>query len=276
MNGAELASALRAGRRVYGTCIVSTSPKWPGMIAGLGLDFVFIDTEHMPIPRDQLAWMCQAYAGLNLAPIVRIPEPDPYRACMALDGGAAGIIAPYVESIEQVRALRGAVKFRPLKGHRLRKMLEGAETLEPELAAYLAGANAGRVMVVNIESVPAIEALDDLLAVPDIDALLIGPHDLSLNLGIPEQYRHPGFNEAVSAIIRKARARGVGVGIHFSFGIDHEIGWAKEGANLILHSSDLFLVREALAADLKRFRDALGDHAKPTDHGKTDRDMTVI
>jgi len=258
MNGIELSAALRNGRRVYGTCIVSPSPRWPGMIAGLGLDFVFLDTEHIPLQRDQLSWMCQAYAGLGLAPIVRIPEPDPYRACMALDGGAAGVIAPYVESVEQVRELRGAVKFRPLKGRRLERMLEGQEVLEDELAAYLARMNAGRLMIVNIESVPALDALDDILDVPDIDALLIGPHDLSLNLGIPEQYGHPKFNEAISTIIRKARAKGVGVGLHFSFGIEHEIRWAQEGANLMLHSSDLFACRDGLAADFNTFRNALG------------------
>jgi 4-hydroxy-2-oxoheptanedioate aldolase len=268
MNAIQLQSALRSGRRVYGTCIVSTSPKWPGMIASSGLDFVFLDTEHIPIDRAQLAWMCSAYGALNLAPIVRVPEPDPHLACMALDGGAAGVVFPYVESVAQVLALRGAVKFRPLKGRRLYNKLEGTEDLEPELAEYLAGWAAGRLMIVNIESIPALEALDEILAVPDLDALLIGPHDLSLNLGVPEQYAHPRFKQAISTIIRKARAKNVGVGLHFSFGIDAEIEWAKEGANFIVHSSDFFLTRDAIAADLRKFRTQLGERpegpAKPT------------
>ncbi len=262
MNGIQLQAALHSGRRAYGTCIVSTSPKWPGMIAASGLDFVFLDTEHIPIDRAQLSWMCAAYGALNLAPIVRVPEPDPYLACMALDGGAAGVVFPYVESIAQVQALRGVVKFRPLKGRRLRNKLECKEDLEPELAEYLAGWAAGKLMIVNIESIPAMEALDDILAVPDLDALLIGPHDLSLNLGIPEQYAHPKFKKAISTIIQKARAKNVGVGLHFSFGIDAEIEWAKEGANFIIHSSDFFLTRDALAADLKKFKRELGESAK--------------
>lgn len=262
MNGIELQAALHAGRRVYGTCIVSTSPKWPGMIAASGLDFVFLDTEHIPIDRAQLAWMCAAYGALNLAPIVRVPEPDPYLACMALDGGAAGVAFPYVESVAQVDALRGAVKLRPLKGRRLRDKLDGKEDLEPELAEYVAGWAAGKLMIVNIESIPALEALDDILAVPDLDALLIGPHDLSLNLGVPEQYAHPKFKQAISTIIRKARAKNVGVGLHFSFGIGAEIEWAKEGANFIVHSSDFFLTRDALAADLMKFRSELGERSK--------------
>jgi len=258
----ELAVALHRGERVYGTCITSTSPKWPAMAVAAGLDFVFLDTEHIPIDRAQLAWMCAAYGAAGLPPVVRIPSPDPYAACMALDGGAAGVVAPYIETAAQVRDLRGAVKLRPLKGRRMRDAVETGEPLEPKLADYLANWNAGRLMIVNIESVPALEALDEILAVPDIDALLIGPHDLSLNLGIPEEYDHPRFNEAVSLIIRKAREKHVGVGLHYSFGIANEIRWAQEGANFIVHSTDMFLVREALAADLARFREALGEQAR--------------
>jgi 2-keto-3-deoxy-L-rhamnonate aldolase RhmA len=117
-------------------------------------------------------------------------------------------------------------------------------------------------MIVNIESAAALEALDQILDVPDLDALLIGPHDLSLNLGIPEQYAHPKFKQAVSTIIRKARAKNVGVGLHFSFGIDAEIEWAKEGANFIVHSSDFFLTRDALAEDLQKFKRELGERCE--------------
>ena len=270
MNGKELVKALHDGTRVYGTCVVSPSPMWPPMIAGLGMDFVFIDTEHVAIGRETLSWMCRAYTALGLAPVVRIPKPDPFLACMALDGGAVGVIAPYLESVDQVRELRGAVKLRPLKGQRLQNYLAGTETLEPEVQQYLDTRNADRVMVVNVESVPALKALDDILAVPGIDALLVGPHDLSINLGIPEQYTHPRFLEAIGTIIAKARKAGVGVGIHYSGGIDLEIAWAREGANFIIHSSDVSLVNDALKRDLAEFKRQLGDVAPQEVSGATD------
>ena len=100
MDSSELKRRLRAGERAYGTLIVSPSPRWPDMVAKLGLDFVFIDTEHIAIDRDRLSWMCQTYRGLGLPPLVRIPSPDPYQACMVLDGGAAGVIAPYLETAD--------------------------------------------------------------------------------------------------------------------------------------------------------------------------------
>ena len=88
MTGAALRAALRSGERVYGTCVVSPSPLWPKMIAGTGVDFVFIDTEHIPLDRSQVSWMCQAYSALGVPPIVRIPSCDASLACMAIDGGA--------------------------------------------------------------------------------------------------------------------------------------------------------------------------------------------
>ena len=63
---------------------------------------MFIDTEHVALPRDKLSWMCRAYAAAEIAPIVRVPEPEPFRVCEYIDGGALGIVAPYVESVEQV------------------------------------------------------------------------------------------------------------------------------------------------------------------------------
>ena len=115
MKGNEIIECLRSGKRVYGTLTVSTSPIWPKVVKSLGVDFVFIDTEHIPIDRNELSWMCIAYQNMDIAPIVRIQSPDPYLASMALEGGASGVIAPYIESVDQVLDLVGAVKKNPSK-----------------------------------------------------------------------------------------------------------------------------------------------------------------
>jgi 2-keto-3-deoxy-L-rhamnonate aldolase RhmA len=259
MNGKELIKALHAGERVYGTMIVSTSPHWPAAVKSAGVDFVFIDTEHIAIDRTTLAWMCQCYRALGLAPLVRIPSPDPYQATVALDNGASGVIAPYVETSEQVRQLRGAVKFRPLKGRVLEEALNGERELDAAASQYVHERCAENVLLVNIESTPALAALDGILAVADIDAVLIGPHDLSCSLGVPEQYAHPCFEKAVQTIIAKVRAHGVGVGVHYWWGIEDELRWVKAGANLIVHSGDIVLFADALRDDLRRFREACAD-----------------
>ncbi len=252
-----MAQALRAGRTVFGTLIVSPSPRWPEAVRGCGLDFVFIDTEHIAIDRAELSWMCQAYAALGLTPLVRIPSPDPYTATMVLDGGAAGVVAPYIESVEQVRALRGAVKLRPIKGRKLEGLLDGAPA-EPDLDRYIKNGARNRLLIVNIESVPAIDALDDILAVPDLDGVLIGPHDLSCNLGIPEQFDHPDFLKTCETIFQKARAGNVGAGIHFWGTVEQHARFLELGANLLIHSADISLFQRHLRLELAELKKTAG------------------
>lgn len=266
MNALELKNAMRSGKRVYGTMTVAPSPLWVSQIKRLNLDFVFIDTEHIPIDRAQVAWMCQAYRAMNVAPLVRVTSPDPFQATNLLDGGAAGIVVPYVETVEQVKMMRGAVKMRPLRGQLLQNIVDGKSELSGDLKPYIEKHNREHLLILNIESQPAIDALDEILEVPDIDAVLIGPHDLSCSLGIPEQYHHPKFEEAVREIFRKARAKNIGAGVHFWAGLDQQITWAKETEmNVIVHRADILNFVESMSRELAEIRQALGDETQPTD-----------
>jgi 2-keto-3-deoxy-L-rhamnonate aldolase RhmA len=265
MDGKELRQKLHDGERVYGTLITGDSPRWPQAVTSIGLDFVFIDTEHLSLDRQKTSWMCQVYSALHLAPIVRIPSPDPFQAIMVLDGGAHGVIAPYIEDPSQVRTLVGAVKYRPLKGKLLHNLLENSYQPDPETRAYLDEYNSNNLLIVNIESLPALEILDEILSVGGLDAVLIGPHDLSISLGVPEQYTHPAFLQAVETIISKARYYSLGAGLHATYpnALEQELVYAKMGANLFVHQGDLISFRVALRYDLDALKLALGDHQKP-------------
>jgi 4-hydroxy-2-oxoheptanedioate aldolase len=256
MNASEFTQRFRAGLPLLGTLIVSPSPMWPAALEGCGLDFVFIDTEHIALDRAQLSWMCQTYARMGLPPMVRIPSPDPYEATKVLDGGAAALVAPYIESAEQVKALCGAVKLRPIKGQRLDHRLCGT-AFEPALEGYVNQRN-GQALIVNIESVPAMNVLDEILAVPGLDGILIGPHDLSCSLGMPEEYQRPEFLAACETIFRKARAAGLGAGIHWWGTVEENARFMKMGANLINHSADISLFRKHLRQDIAELRQAAG------------------
>src|SRR5262245_38768282 len=133
MNGRQIIQALHEGQYVFSSAMISTSPLWPAQVRQLGIDFVFIDTEHIPIDRQTLAWICQAYVAMGLPSVVRLPRNDPFEACKALDAGAGGVVGPYIETPDQVRELVGAVKLRPLKGKRLQEGLRDRGTLQPEL-----------------------------------------------------------------------------------------------------------------------------------------------
>jgi 2-keto-3-deoxy-L-rhamnonate aldolase RhmA len=259
MDAREFLDRLKKGERLYGTAVLSPSPLWPLAVRRAGLDFVFIDTEHTPFDRTVLAQMCLAYKGCGLPPLVRIPSADPQEARKVLDGGASGVLAPYIESPEQVRELVGATKLRPLKGERLREALQKQDSLTPELKDYLRDWNEENFLMINIESVPAMERLDRILAEPGLDGVIIGPHDLSISLGLPEQYRDSRFEDAVGQIISRAREKGLSVGIHLSQEAELQIKWAKAGANIIMHSSDIALFQQRLKEDIAAIRCALRD-----------------
>jgi 4-hydroxy-2-oxoheptanedioate aldolase len=257
----DLKKKLQQGRYVFGTCITTGTPRWAGQVVGANLDFVFLDTEHIALDRAELSSLCNQYKALGITPIVRIPKPDPYRASQVIDDGAIGVIAPYLETVDQIKELVGATKYRPLKGERLVAILAGETRNSNELKSYLDQYNHGNLCIANIESVPAVERLDDLLTVEGLDGVFIGPHDLSINMGIPEQYDHPDFIAMVKTIIQKSRKYTLGVGIHFSLEPERQAFWINEGVNIVVHSSDMALFSQRLRADMAILRQAAGTTA---------------
>ena len=267
MKANELRRLLHEGERtVLGTCVVSPSTKWPGLVASCGLDFVFIDTEHIALNRETVSWMCRTYTAMGIPPLVRIPTQDPDDATVALDDGAAGVIIPYVEDPEVVRSMVGASKLRPLKGERARRALDGEE-LEPELQSYIENHNSDHILLTNIESVPAMDRIDEILSQQGLDCVLIGPHDLSTSLGVPEQYDHPRFLEACAFILGKARTAGIGAGIHHWLAPEKQVQFVEMGANLLIHKADAIFLSEGLRDELSQIRGLLGQESGPNHAG---------
>lgn len=267
----KLQNKLKRGENIYGTCIVSNSSLWPDVVQDTMLDFVFIDTEHISLARNEIANLCQTYKSLGISPIVRIPQSDASTACIVKDAGAVGVVIPYVERVEQVRDLVGATKYRPLKGLHLRNLLMGKVELTDELRAYLSNYNKGSLSIINIESKAGLSNLNALLNVSGLDGVIIGPHDLSISMGMPEDYDNPKFERAVKEIIHRTRDKGLAVGIHLPGNPDLQIKWMKEGVNIVLHSSDLFLFGQKLKEDISKIKIAVGNMSQL--HKKTIPDI---
>ena len=269
MTNLSLKQKLKNGENVYGTCVTATGAIWPSVAKRAGLDFVFLDTEHIPLGRNELAVLCQQFRALDITPIVRIPNPDPFLACQAIDGGALGVVAPYIESRDQILELVGATKYRPLKGDLLYKHLYEIEPISAKVQEYVDNLNKDHLCIANIESVPALDRLDEILSVPGLDAVFIGPHDLSVSLGIPEEYNHPEFEKAVTTIIQQTRAKGLAIGIHFSLEPERQIQWMKVGVNIVVHSFDIALFSQRLKFDMDLIRAAAGDRKSLPDNSPT-------
>eukprot|EP00966_Prymnesium_polylepis_P021330 490519-Prymnesium_polylepis.1 len=254
----DLAALFRRSSVAYGTLMLSPLPAFASAVASTGVDFVFIDTEHVPLDRGNLAHMCFAYRSLGLPPLVRIPKADPVLARAVIDAGACGVVASYTETVEQAEELRRAVKLRPLQGERLELAMRQPEQFaeeSPRTAAFIAERNAPLALVLNIESGAAIRNLEALLAVPGVDGVLVGPHDLSCSLGVPEDFESDIFQDALKTIFCKARAAGIGAGIHQGMppttaGMtpDDATRWIVEfGCNVYVHAADVNLFATQLA-----------------------------
>jgi 4-hydroxy-2-oxoheptanedioate aldolase len=264
MRGELVREKLRNGERVYGTHIVSLgNPVDARLRAGLESDFVFICTEHMPIDRTEVSMMCQFYAAHGCSPIVRIPYPDPHGAAMAIDAGAQGILAPYVETVDEVKDLVGAVRYRPIKGEFLRDMLDGRRAPKPKLRDFFGRFNRDLYLIIGIESMAAIDRLESLIGIDGVDGVFLGPHDITCSMEIPEEYDNPAFIRTVVDVIKRCRKLGRGVGIHMDQTKAACRAFHKAGANFLLHGADVVLMRERVNRDFRALRAQAGDVFTP-------------
>ena len=119
----------------------------------------------------------------------------------------------------------------------MRRAVETGELPSDATRRYLEERNANNVCIIGIESVPAIENLDNILRVDGIDAVFVGPNDLTISLGIPDDYGHPAYEEALRTILRACKARGVATLIHHQT-VELSRKWLREGARFVLYSSD--------------------------------------
>lgn len=258
MNGAELKAKTRAGGIVYGTMLsAARNPRWATTVAGLGLDYVIIDSEHAPRGRTEIADLLAGLNSVDVVSIVRVPIPSSHYITMALDAGAQGILAPYCETPDEVREVVGATKWRPLKGELVRRVVEQGEFPSDASREYLERRNRNSICIVGIESVPAMEALDDIVAIEGVDAIFVGPNDLSISLGVPDQYEHPDYEAALRTIIATCQGRGIPVLIHHQTP-DLSAKWLREGARFVLHCTETRAVHNAFREEFGAIR-AVGE-----------------
>ncbi|HEX7008567.1 MAG TPA: aldolase/citrate lyase family protein [Phycisphaeraceae bacterium] len=274
MRGAQIRQRLRNGERVYGTHIAGLmNPVAARFALDLELDFAFFCTEHMPLDRTEVSLLCQLYAAHGISPIVRVPNPDPVMISMALDGGAEGIVVPYVETPEQVHAAAGAVRYRPLKGRLLQEVLAGRHELPVKTRCFLEGFNREQYLVIGVESLPAIERLEELVTAAEVDGVFLGPHDITTSMGIPTEYDNPRFIDTVEGVIRRCRALSVGIGLHlplFHLGRSTLHRLLEAGMNWLINGADIVVMRDAMNAQLRALRRLAGDEVYNADQAADD------
>lgn len=246
---------LRGGGTAIGAWLSLTDPVAAEILGRVGFDYIIIDTEHGAWDLQPLQTAIMALNGTATVPIVRVPWNDHVRIKQVLDLGVEGILAPMVRTVAECRALVDACRYPPVgkRGFGPRR----ASNYYRSLDAYVGRANDAIFVMPQIEDIATIGILDEFLAVPGIDAVAIGPNDMSGTAGLFRQTRHATITGAIDAIIAAASARGLPVCLGVNTPAAEQAKWASRGVRLLLATSDLELLAGGARSVLAANRDAL-------------------
>ena len=188
------------------------SPEVPRILAAAGFHWAFIDCEHGGFDLETVQDLCRVARLVGLCPIVRVGDMQYTLVARALDCGAMGIIFPRVESPEMLEKAVSWTKFPPagVRGYGLSPVQTDYEALS--FSQIIEHMNANTMVAFQIETRRGIEARDELLSVAGVDAVMMGPADLSISLGVPGEFQHPKMVEAMNSVVESCNGHKVAPG----------------------------------------------------------------
>ncbi|UXA20100.1 HpcH/HpaI aldolase/citrate lyase family protein [Mycobacterium sp. SMC-4] len=255
---ASLRDSLRGDEMVLCLALLnSRTPDVPAIAAACGYDAVYVDLEHTATSLETAGMLCSSALGAGIAGLVRVPSQDPGFIARALDVGASGVIVPHVDSVDEARAVVAAARFPPAG----RRSISGPNALSgyaqrppDELTAVL---DSRTVVAVMVESTAAVADIDAIAAVVGVDMVLVGPSDLTAEMGIHGDYENEHFHNAVKCIAAACRNHGVALGVAGIKSLDLLKGFVDLGLRFISAGTDIGMMSEAATMRAQALR-ALG------------------
>jgi 2-dehydro-3-deoxyglucarate aldolase/4-hydroxy-2-oxoheptanedioate aldolase len=224
------------------------------ILASAGVDFVVYDMEHsgMDVERifDLIAWS----KAVDFAPFVRVPQPQYHFLARIMDAGALGVMIGNVETPEQAREIVQAVKYAPLGRRGVGLGTAHNDYVVPDPRTYYEESNASSVVICQIESPIGVANAQAIAATPGVDVLWVGHYDLSTAMGIPGEFHHPRFIEALKTVVQGAQAHGRKLGIQPG-SVQQMEEWLALGFDVISYQADISLYRSALQSAVKTVRE---------------------
>jgi 4-hydroxy-2-oxoheptanedioate aldolase len=202
-----LREALRSGRPVLSTFVMLPRPEIVEMLAAAGFDAVVFDLEHGPFTLAGLTELTAAAQGASLFAIGRLANANPDEIGQALDAGLDGVILPHVSSADAARAVVTAGRYPPAGRRSVNAYVRGLRYGWP-VADGTAEANRRVALIAMVEGRAAIDDVDGIAGIEGLDALFIGPMDLSAELGHPGEPEHPVVRKAIEKVLATMREHG--------------------------------------------------------------------
>jgi 4-hydroxy-2-oxoheptanedioate aldolase len=249
---------LADGQPVLGTFLVEfQGSAVVHVLADAGFDFVLIDCEHGNHgPRD-IELMIEAAYHAGICALVRPPTVSREMITRVLDAGAAGVLLPAIESMEQVEQAVRSAKYRPL-GKRGVHLLRGHTRHRPvDATSFLREANEDTLTFVQIELERAVEIVDQIAATAGVDGLYVGPGDLSVDLGVPGQWNSASVQSAIAKVAKACRTHGKIMACHADR-VENMPRLREMGVQVFGYFCDIGLFKAAAAGVVADFRTTLG------------------
>lgn len=245
------------GHPPIGTWIMSASPIVAEAVGHAGFDWGVIDMEHTPLDMMDVVHMLQAVASTKMVPVVRVPWNEPVIVKRVLDAGATTLLFPLVQSAADARLAVAATRYPPEGVRGVAGMSRASKY--GSTPNYLKTANAGIGVIVQIETVAAVARLEEIAGVPGVDAVFVGPADLSASMGHVGQLTHPAVMDLMSQAAQRCRAIGKPVG---TVGGTPEVvaQYRAAGFDYVAIASDLGLMMRGAQAVVTALRTPDSEH----------------
>jgi 2-keto-3-deoxy-L-rhamnonate aldolase RhmA len=234
------------GKAPLGTWVMSASPIVAEAIGHAGFDWGVIDMEHSPLGIVDLVHMLQAVGNTRMLPVTRVPWNDVVMVKRVLDAGATTVLFPFVQNAQEAARAVAATRYPP-EGVRGMAGMSRASKFGT-LPNYLTTANRHVSVIVQLETPAAVAALEEIAAVEGVDALFIGPADLSASMGYVGQLTHPEVIALMGDAAQRCKTLGKPLG---TVGGTPElvVQYRAMGFDYVAIASDLgLLMRGAIAA----------------------------
>lgn len=237
-------SKLDSGKTLLGTFQQIPAGDVTEIIGFAGIDFVIIDTEHGMFGVDSAIHLVRACDAVGIASLIRVPHLTPSLITQALDFGASGVMVPMIQNRSSAELAVSAAKYHPDGTRGVCPFMRAASYYALDNPDYYKSANAGTAIVLQIEGREGIANLDEILEVPDVDGIFIGPFDLSQSLGIPGQVTDIRVINALKDIIKRASGKGIAVG-NFAVTLEQANYYIQQGVRFLAYSTDTAMLTEA-------------------------------
>jgi 2-dehydro-3-deoxyglucarate aldolase len=249
----NLKKKIKRGELLVGGWITLYHPAIAEIFADMDFDWIVVDLEHSVITIREAEELIRIIELKGVSPLVRLSSIDAVEMKRVMDAGAHGVIAPMVKSVNEIENINKRLLYPPkgIRGVGLARAQQYGENFDE----YINKFNDEAVVIPQIEHIDSVRNIEKILSHESVDAFLLGPYDLTASMGIPGEFEHKDYKEAINKVISAGNRFGKSCGIHIiepdSVVLKNRI---KDGFKFVAFSLDIRILNSVLRESLSEIR----------------------